>query len=120
MASHNDLGKTGEDIAQKYLIKNGYEILEINWKYLKNEIDIIAKKGNIISFVEVKTRVTKAFGAPELAVSRKKQKNIITAAQNYLENLNEDAEARFDVISIIKSRNQEEINFIKEAFYPLI
>ncbi len=56
MAFHNDLGKKGERIAVDYLIKNGYKILERNWRYLKAEIDIIAKKDNTLAIVEVKTR----------------------------------------------------------------
>jgi putative endonuclease len=72
MADHNDLGKLGEELAVEFLEKNGYSILETNWTFQKAEVDIIAKKENILAVVEVKTRSSIDFGLPQDFVKPKK------------------------------------------------
>lgn len=72
MAEHNELGKKGEDLAVAYLLENGYEILDRNWTFQKAEIDIIAKKENILAIIEVKTRSNLDFGLPQDFVKPKK------------------------------------------------
>ena len=67
MAAHNELGKWGEDLATAYLEQKGYTIVERDWKSGRRDIDIIARDGNIVVFVEVKTRKNSVFGAPEEA-----------------------------------------------------
>ena len=79
MARHNELGKQGEEIAKKMLIDLGYTIIETNWRFDKDEIDIIAKDGDEIVIVEVKTRSTDFYGFPEDAVDHRKEKFIIRA-----------------------------------------
>ena len=74
MAKHNNIGKDGETIARRYLEQKDYLILETNWRKGHLEADIIAYKDNQIIFVEVKTRSTDIFGAPEEFVDLKKQK----------------------------------------------
>lgn len=70
---HNKLlGIEGEDFAVTFLKKLGWQILERNWRNKKAELDIIAKDGEILVFVEVKTRSTNYFGPPEWAVTEKK------------------------------------------------
>jgi putative endonuclease len=69
-----NLGIEGEEIARKHLLKKGYEILDINWRFKKLEIDIISKQADTIVFVEVKTRSNDVFGDPEVFVTKKKQK----------------------------------------------
>lgn len=76
MASHNELGKLGEELAVEFLQKNAYEILDQNWRYKKAEVDIIARKGETLAIVEVKTRSTDAFGDPQDFVKPKKNKII--------------------------------------------
>lgn len=120
MARHNELGIKGEQLARDYLAERGYEILATNWRFGKKEIDIIARKNNSISIVEVKTRSTDYFGEPEEFVELPKQKLLITAADEFLQNLNEDVEARFDIISIIHNKSLTRIKHIKEAFIPLL
>ncbi len=119
MASHNDLGKNGEKVAVSYLRRNGYRILETNWRCGKREIDIIARKDDLIIVIEVKSRRTDFFGEPEEAVTLKKQKRIITAADFYLQRLDYDAEVRYDIISIVFNKEGPVINHIEEAFRPL-
>jgi putative endonuclease len=116
MSRNQDLGRSGENLASEYLIKNGYIILERNWVFDKAEIDIIAQKDEEIVFVEVKTRSGDYFGFPEEAVNNSKEENILRAADAYLEEKELDNEIRFDVIAIIFKAGKPEISHIIDAF----
>ena len=120
MKENHILGKKGEELAKNYLEKNGFNILEENWRYLKAEIDIIAQKAGFIVFVEVKSRSTIDFGNPESFVSNKQQKLIINAAHEYISRNDIDFEARFDIISIIISGDKNKIEHIEDAFSPTL
>jgi len=119
MAEHNETGHAGEKLAIGFLKKEGFSILNTNWRFRKAEVDIIAEKGNEIIFIEVKTRSTANFGEPELFVNKKKQQLMVLAANEYMQQKNENYEARFDVIGIILSNGKFEIHHIEEAFYPV-
>jgi len=116
MASHNDLGKKGEALAEEYLLRHGYHIKAKNWRYLKAEIDIIAEKENILAIIEVKTRSSIAVTAPEDAVNKKKIKLLVAAANEYIIQSDLDVEARFDIITIHKKKEQYILDHIKDAF----
>ena len=116
MANHNNLGKAGEQKAMNYLIQKGYQIEQINWRFHKYEIDIIAKKGDLFVFVEVKSRSTSIYGNPEEFISKGQQKRIITAANEFLMLMDDEVEARFDVIAIIENKWEQKIEHIKDAF----
>lgn len=118
MAEHNDFGKLGEEIAANYLIGKGYEILERNWRNIHKEIDIIAKDGECLVIVEVKTRQTDKYGNPDIAVTRKKQRMLIAAANAYLFRSNLDIDTRFDIISIVFKDGEPVIEHIEDAFLP--
>ena len=118
MAKHNQLGEDGEHLALIYLKQKGYEIFETNWREQKFEIDIIAADKNEIVFIEVKTRSTDFFGAPEEAVTIKKQQHLIEGADYYINKNEIDLECRFDVIAIVLNENKQDINHIINAFYP--
>lgn len=121
MASHNELGALGEQIACEYLIKQGYQILERNWSNGHKEIDIIAKDGDTIVIVEVKTRQSTFLVEPEIAVDVYKQRNLIWAANSYVRRYQYDLDVRFDIISIVIDRNDEKrIEHIEDAFYPSV
>jgi putative endonuclease len=120
MAKHNILGKKGEDIAVRFLTAKGYRIIERNWRTGRDEIDIIAYDGNILVIVEVKTRSTDFFGEPEEAVTERKQKFLVRAAEEYVNRKEIDSEIRFDIISIIIEQGKETIRHIEEAFYPTL
>lgn len=115
MAKHLDTGKYGEQLAIDYLIKSGYTILAINWRYRYWEVDAIAKEGPILVFVEVKCRGNNRYGEPEEFVDVKKQKNLIQAAEAYLEQVQHVGEIRFDIVSV--SLDTKEIKLIKDAFW---
>jgi putative endonuclease len=118
MAQHNKTGKKGEEIALAYLMAKGYEILEKNFRYGKNEVDIIARHGDEIVFVEVKTRHDDFLVEPEMSVSRRQQRSIIKVADHYMVSRDIDQDARFDIISIVISTQGENIHHIDGAFYP--
>jgi len=118
MSQHNELGNKGEDIAASYLEELGYKIIKRNWRYGKDEIDIIAETGNFIVFAEVKTRSSSYFGDPEDAVDNQKQRFMVRAADAYVNQKEIDLEVRFDIISIIHNKNETRINHLKDAFYP--
>lgn len=119
MAEHNQLGAKGELLATHLLRKKGYSILAQNWRSGKNELDIVAKTGETLAFVEVKTRSTDFFGDPIEAVSPSKQKRIIQAANDYLEQHQLNLEARFDIISIVSNSKETHVEHIEDAFFPL-
>jgi putative endonuclease len=120
MAEHNDLGKEGEERAREFLRSLGYNILECNWHYGSEEVDIIAQEGNTLVIAEVKTRRSNYFGEPEVAVTIKKKKILVRAADAYINQKNLDMEVRFDIISIIIGGGKCSINHIPDAFYPTL
>lgn len=120
MADHNETGIKGEELAEKYLRNAGYEILERNWRFGKNEIDIIARDKNFLVIVEVKTRRTANFGEPEEFVTRAKQKSLIKAANGYVMQKEIDLETRFDIVSVLYHGNSYTVKQLKDAFYPTL
>ena len=118
MAKHNELGKLGEEIAANYLVGKGYEILERNWRNRHKEIDIIAKDGDELVIVEVKTRQHDDYGEPFVAVSLAKQSRLIAAANAYIFKSNLDINTRFDIISIVFNDGNPAIEHIEDAFLP--
>lgn len=113
------LGQHGEKIAVRHLWKNGYRIIETNYKDKYGEIDIIAEEGEVLAFIEVKTRTSTDFGQPEQAVDDEKQSHISRAAQNYcaLKKV-KTRQCRFDVVSILvdPETTKQTIQLIKNAF----
>ncbi len=118
MASHNELGALGEEIAAHYLLRAGYEIIRRNYFFDKAEIDIIAQKekGTIV-IVEVKTRNSDFFGDPQSFVTPGKIKNIVKAANNYMIENDRSEEVRFDIIAILKNQKMEKVEHYENAFY---
>lgn len=118
MAQHNDFGKEAEVAAAKFLIKNGYQIIAQNYRYLKAEVDIIARLKNTIVIVEVKARSTDVFINPEEAVTKSKIKLLISAADHFVQDIKEDLEVRFDIISVLLEKDKSlKINHIPDAFH---
>jgi putative endonuclease len=113
-----DLGKLGESLAENYLSKKGYKIIERNVRFKKWEVDLIAEYTKKIIIIEVKARQTGIIGEPWQAVTRSKQRQIITCANHYIQKRNIEKEVRFDVVSIILNQHRTEIEHIENAFYP--
>jgi putative endonuclease len=119
METKQSLGRRGEDLAVEFLIEEGYEILERNWYFKHNEVDIIARTGDQLVIVEVKTRSGNTYGEPSTAVDFRKQRYLIFAAERFLFSHNFDLEVRFDIISIIIGEGRTVLEHIKEAFHPV-
>ncbi len=121
MAEHNELGRLGEQLARDFLIAKGYQILEQNWVCGHKEIDIIAKDGNELVIVEVKTRRVTYLVDPEETVDKYKQQFLIWAADSYVQRNNLDIDVRFDIVAIVIDKNNEHrIEHIENAFYPML
>lgn len=118
MAQHNELGKHGEELAQKHLREKGYQIVATNWHFGHEEIDIIAQDGNELVVVEVKTRSGTAFGEPEMAIGKQKIRSLVRCAEAFIETKNWNGDTRFDVIAVVFSGNSTKINHITNAYYP--
>ncbi len=110
-------GKESESEAVRYLKKNGYKILEQNYRTKLGEIDIIAKDKGTITFIEVKSRRSGNYGNPKWAVTPKKQRKISMVALYYLKTTNQSGEkARFDVVTLTSNYDNPRIEIIKNAF----
>jgi len=120
LATNKNKGDWGEKEAVKFLQKNAFSILETNWRYKNLEVDIIASLPDRIVFIEVKTRGSDEFGEPEVAVSLKKQRFLVAAANQYILEKNIDLEARFDIISILSQKNRIILKHLPDAFYPIV
>jgi putative endonuclease len=117
MAKHNELGKLGEEMAVEFLQKEGYKIVETNWTFQKAEIDIIAKKENILAIIEVKTRSSLDFGLPQDFVKTKKIQLLVKAVNAYVNERDLDVEVRFDIIAIHKEGKSFVMEHLIDAFY---
>lgn len=113
-----NIGRIGEDFAVQWLLSEGYQIVERNFHTRYGEIDIIAEKDTTTHFVEVKYRNNLKYGAPETAISLRKQKTIRKVAWCYLKIHGITSESYvFDLIAILKSGNDEpSLNYIINAF----
>ncbi|MGN0813615.1 MAG: YraN family protein [Candidatus Coproplasma sp.] len=106
------VGFWGERKAVGYLKKQGYRILERNYRCPLGEVDIIAGKGEVVAFVEVKTRSNISFGQPNEAVTRERQNRYIRTAKHYFSGKTPDCVVRFDIIEVLNGK----INHIESAF----
>lgn len=116
MNEKQTLGKWGEMEAIRILKEEGLEVIEANWTFLHLEIDIVAKDGDTLVIVEVKTRGTNEYGEPEMFVTRAKQKKLIRATNWYMEHKKLTNEVRFDVIGIVKNFDGVMTSYVKDAF----
>ena len=120
MVSTREIGKLGEDLAEKYLQQNGYEILERNWYHGHLELDIIARDNKHLVVVEVKARNGLRYEHPSEAVTDAKIKRIVQATDAYLIEKNIETETRFDVITVIFFEQGHELEHFIDAFYPTL
>jgi len=119
MALHNDLGTWGEQEAADYLQQKGYTILERDWKSGHRDIDIIARDGDVLVFVEVKTRRNRLFTNPEEAIDYMKLRNLRAAINHYVKFKHVNNDIRLDAISVVGTPDggQPEIDHIED--FPL-
>jgi putative endonuclease len=117
MASHNDIGRLGEKLAAEYFVRQGYILLEQNWRHKRWEVDIIAVKEKTLHFIEVKCRTTTQFGHPEESVHLKKIRHLIDASAEYLYLHPQWQRVQFDVLSITLHKEEEADYFLIEDVY---
>ncbi len=111
MGNNIKTGEEGEMLAVEYLQAKGFEILQRNYRSARSEIDIIAKDGPVLVFVEVKLRSMQGFGFPEEAVNDKKWEMIMQGAESYIESAGWSGAIRFDIVSIVKKKKIEIVHF---------
>ena len=110
-------GDAGEELAAKWLKRRRYQIIERNFSCRWGEIDVIAQKGDLLCFVEVKTRAADSFGRPAEAVDYRKQQKIVRTAEWYLRQRHEEmCPCRFDVLEVYPQGNTCRIRHIEGAF----
>ncbi len=113
------LGRQGETAAREYLTRRGVRILVENFTCAAGEVDLIGREKGVLVFIEVKARSSNAFGPPHLAVHRRKQQQIVRAAQWYLaEQRIPDGPSRFDVLAVTfrKDGSPPRIDWVKDTF----
>jgi putative endonuclease len=118
MAKHNDLGILGEQRAQAFLVAKGYKIRTTNYRAGKLELDIVAEKAGWLVIIEVRTRSTDTFLAPEETIDLRKIRNLVHAAGSYIKRYNWLGETRFDIISVMPDGDDYKIEHIEDAFLP--
>lgn len=120
MGRSNELGAWGEEKAVRYLTRRGYQILDRNFRSRFGEIDIIAKKGDELVFVEVRLRRSTAHGTPEETVDHRKQEKLRKTAQYYLLCNPTELQPRFDVLALYAHKGTDTwplpLKHIKNAF----
>lgn len=115
----NEWGRQAENIVREYLISKGYTVREQNWtpKTSKSEIDIIAQKGDILAFVEVKARSDRDLD-PADAITADKIKKVVRGANSYLETQEYDFFYRFDVATVSGNPEDYVLDYLEDAFLP--
>lgn len=111
-------GGHGEQIAAEHLLSKGYNILEKNWRISHWEVDLIASNEKYLVIVEVKTRKNTVMGDPEEFVTIQKQRNLIRAANVYIQRSGITKEVRFDIISVVLKEGLKSVKHIEDAFKP--
>jgi putative endonuclease len=112
MKKSDGIGKKGEQAACRYLKKHGYALIERNWTCCFGEIDVIARDGDTLAFIEVKARTRSDYGGAEGALTLHKQRRIVAASRMYLSKVQTDLPVRFDLVTIQNGK----VKLLKNAF----
>lgn len=116
MSTTKEIGDRGEAMTAEYLRERGYTILASQFRCRFGEIDLIARRGNMLCFVEVKLRGSRRYGLPREHVTAAKQRRLRTAAAFYLVRHDPDVPVRFDVAEIYDDETPPHIEYIEDAF----
>ena len=118
MNKNKATGDKGEEIAAIYLVKNGYRLIERNWRFRYWEVDIIAAKDQLLHFIEVKTRKSLRYGRPEESITRDKMTNLKNVAEEYQYQHTEWKYIQFDVLAItLVNEEVKEIFMIEDVYF---
>ncbi|HSJ26467.1 MAG TPA: YraN family protein [Longimicrobiales bacterium] len=117
MAEHNDYGARAEDLAARALADAGWEVMHRNWRWRHKELDIVARKGDIVAFVEVRARRSTSFGHPAATITRRKQRDLATAAWAWVAAHGRRNDVyRFDVVTVTGLDGAPD--HLEAAWYP--
>lgn len=105
MSSHIEFGRKGEDLAADWLVRHGFIIIGRNWRHGRYEVDLIAGRGAVLHFIEVKTRRSLVYGHPEESVSRKKIEHMMQGAAGWLLRRPRYRRVQYDVLAITYAKN---------------
>jgi putative endonuclease len=117
MSLSSELGKQGEQQAVDFLREKGYLIIDVNWRYQHKEIDIVAEYNDELHIVEVKTRSSAIWQAIDEIVGTAKQRNMIVAADAYMQQNDIDKNVVFDIVYIVQIGEEKRIELICDAFH---
>jgi putative endonuclease len=117
MVNQREIGEIAEGLAQQHITKLGYIILNTNWYFGHFELDSVARDGDQLVIVEVKSRNGIRYEHPSEAITNAKIKRLVEAADAYIREKNIELETRFDVITIIFFGEKFELEHFKDAFY---
>ena len=121
MASHNTLGKAGEQAAVEFLIRQGLVVRETNWRMGKLEIDIIAQgPGMRLHIVEVKTRSSDLHFDPMRSITQAKKRHMVNSAAAYVRYCRLKCEIQYDVIIILGTEGQFKVEYYPNLFVPML
>ena len=113
-----EIGTSGEDEAAEYLRRQGYRIVNRNWKCSIGEIDIVCEHDDELVFIEVKSSRHQSILTPELRVHQKKRRKLVSLANAYLKSQVRNSPCRFEVVSVWWQIDKPQIRHIKDAFRP--
>ena len=113
------IGQRGEEIAARFLLSEGFDLLHRNWRSGRYELDIVARKEGVLHIVEVKSRKADGLTAPEEAMTRKKFNALFRAAQQYVALYRIDADTQFDLIAVdLLPDSTHRLRYIPHAMVP--
>ena len=118
MGTTTDIGNRGEDAAAGWLMTNGFEILHRNWRNGRYELDIVARKGDTLHFVEVKCRKRNPLTAPQDAITPSKFRSLSRAAEFYVATYSIDLEIAFDLVAVEYDDRTTDVLYVPDAMVP--
>ena len=118
MQTKHEKGRKGEQMAWEFFRSKGFELERKNLRIGHREIDLIVRKAELMVFVEVKLRSTDYFGMPESMISKRQERNIVEASDQYLKHIGWEGEVRFDVIAVVANKREKRLLHIEDAFWP--
>jgi putative endonuclease len=109
-------GAVAEDLAANLLCREGYDIVERRFRFHRHDVDLVARKGSVVVFVEVKSRLSDRYGAAIEAIGWRKQRELVRAASAWLQRSGRPGDVcRFDVVTVEGPR----VEWLQSAFRPL-
>lgn len=117
MPRSHALGRRGEQLAESYLRRRGWRILDRNWRFHHKEIDLVARRGSTVAFVEVKSRTAAGLGHPLDSITRSKRRDLATAARAWIALRGRVGESyRFDAVAVIQDRTVTRVEHVENAW----